>query len=91
MPLPSGIVTKNVTLHDPVLDADFPDPTVINADGNYYAYSTQGRHDGKMNNIQVTSSKDLFNWKYEGDALLQKPPWASNTQSFWTPDVLYDL
>jgi len=25
-----------------------------------------------MNNIQIASSKDLFNWQYEGDALPQK-------------------
>ncbi|MDQ6845658.1 MAG: glycoside hydrolase family 43 protein [Bacteroidota bacterium] len=69
---------------------DFPDPTVINVNGSYYAYATQGDHDGKMNNIQLASSKDLFNWNYIGDALPQKPTWASTTQSFWAPDVLYD-
>ena len=68
-----------------MLDLDFPDPTVINVNGIYYAYATQAHHDGKMINIQVASSKDLFNWKYEGDALPQKPVWASSTQDFWAP------
>ena len=77
-------------MHNPVLDHDFPDPTVINVNGIYYAYATQSHHGGKMINIQVASSKDLFNWKYEGDALPQKPVWASHTQDFWAPDVLYD-
>ncbi len=69
---------------------DFPDPTVINVNGTYYAYATQANHNGKTMNIQVASSKDLFNWKYEGDALPQKPVWANKTQDFWAPDVLYD-
>ena len=35
-----------------------------------------------MNNIQIASSKDSFTWKYGGDALPQKPKWASHTQHF---------
>ncbi len=89
LPIPSGIEI-NESSHNPVLDIDFPDPTVINVNGIYYGYATQSRHDGKMNNIQVASSTNLFNWKYEGDALPQKPDWASNTQDFWAPHVLYD-
>lgn len=91
LPVPSGTVTTNVTAkRNPVLDINFPDPTVINMNGIYYAYATNGMYNGKMNNIQIASSKDLFNWKYEGDALPQKPDWASHTQRFWAPDVLYD-
>lgn len=90
LPLPSGTIVNNDIQHNPVLDKDFADPTVINSNGTYYAYATQSRHNGKMINIQVASSKDLFNWKYEGDALPHKPLWASNTQSFWAPDVFYD-
>jgi len=89
LPDPSGSKEENAK-HNPVINRDFPDPTVINVNGTYYAYATQGTHNGKMNNIQVAVSKDLFKWEYEGDALPQKPTWASNTQSFWAPDVLYD-
>ena len=73
-----------------VLDRDFPDPTVIRIGHQYYAYATQGRSNGKMVNIQMASSADGWHWKYEGDALPQKPKWASNTQSFWAPDVFFD-
>ena len=77
--------------HNPVLDKDFPDPAVIRfTNGKYYAYATQGWFNGKQLNIQVASSDDMFNWKMEGDALPQKPLWASATWSFWAPDVLYD-
>ncbi len=74
-----------------VLNRDFPDPTVIKAVNKYYAYATQARSNGKMINIQVASSTDHQHWKYEGDALPLKPKWASKTQSFWAPDVFFDL
>lgn len=73
-----------------VLDRDFPDPTVIRFGKMYYAYATQSSSNGKTNNIQVASSKDHQHWKYQGDALPQKPKWASKTQNFWAPDVFYD-
>ena len=77
--------------HNPVINEDFPDPTVIlAADGNYYAYATNARHDGKMINIQVATSTDLFTWTFVDDALPQKPTWASTTQNYWAPHVLYD-
>ncbi|WP_413669612.1 glycoside hydrolase family 43 protein [Mucilaginibacter sp. Mucisp86] len=74
-----------------VLDRDFPDPTVISYNGKYYAYATQSPGgDGKMINIQVAWSTDHEHWSYAGDALPQKPSWASNTQNFWAPDVFFD-
>ena len=73
---------------NPVLDADFPDPTVIRArDGFYYAYATQTERDGKMINMQVARSPDLVSWEHLGDALPAKPGWASKTQDFWAPHV----
>lgn len=76
---------------NPVLDADFPDPTVIRApDGFYYAYATQSEPAGKMVNIQVARSPDLVHWDYLGDALPGKPSWASTTQDFWAPHVQRD-
>jgi arabinan endo-1,5-alpha-L-arabinosidase len=74
---------------NPVLDDDFPDPAVILApDGYYYAYATQTLRDGKWLNIQVARSTDLVHWEHLGDALPDKPAWASETQDFW-PDVCH--
>ena len=70
-------------LANPVVDADFPDPTVVRFGELYYAYATQGR-----SNIQVRSSTDLQHWKVLPDALPQKPVWANI--HFWAPHVLYD-
>jgi arabinan endo-1,5-alpha-L-arabinosidase len=76
---------------NPVLDADFPDPTVILApDGYYYGYATQSERGGHMVNIQVARSADLVHWAELGDALPAKPSWASTTQDFWAPHVIRD-
>ena len=73
---------------NPVLDQDFPDPAVLKApDGFYYAYATQGGGEGAMRNVQVARSSDLVSWQPLGDALPEKPAWASRTQDFWAPDV----
>ena len=76
---------------NPVLDADFPDPSVIRApDHFYYAYATQTQRGGKWVNIQVARSTDLVHWQHLGDALPAKPGWATATQDFWAPDVIRD-
>lgn len=91
----SGCVTPvarpSAAYVNPVIDADFPDPTVIRAaDGIYYGYATQTVYQGKWINIQVARSPDLIHWQYYGDALPTKPIWAASTQDFWAPDVLRD-
>jgi arabinan endo-1,5-alpha-L-arabinosidase len=79
------------TYVNPVLDADFPDPTVIKApDGYYYGYATQTQRDGKWINIQLARSADLVHWQHLGDALPAKPSWAATTQDFWAPHVVRD-
>lgn len=77
--------------HELVFDHDFPDPTLIRAnDGLYYAYATQGvRETGasEVINIQLARSKDLKSWEHLGEALPNKPSWASSTQKFWAPHI----
>jgi len=70
------------------IDADFPDPAVLRAgDGTFYAYATQGSVAGRQVNIQIARSPDLARWEHLGDALPEKPVWASRTQDFWAPHV----
>lgn len=74
---------------NPVLDQNFPDPTVIKAaDGYYYAYATNTAIDGKPVNIQVSKSKDLIQWDKIKDAFPKKPSWAQ--KDLWAPHVIYD-
>ena len=56
------------------------DPYVLVADGKYYAYGT---HSG--NGIEVYSSDDLKNWKYETLALDKRN--TTETRWFWAPEV----
>jgi arabinan endo-1,5-alpha-L-arabinosidase len=80
--------SRQQTYANPVLDGDFPDPTVILApDGFYYGYATQTQRGGHWIDIQLARSADLVHWKQLGDALSTKPAWASKTQDFWAPHV----
>jgi arabinan endo-1,5-alpha-L-arabinosidase len=82
------VAPVRATYVNPVIDADFPDPTVIKApDHYYYGYATQTQRGGKWVNIQLARSADLVRWQYLGDALPVKPAWASTTQDFWAPHV----
>lgn len=85
----SGVaVSAAASYTNPILDADFPDPTVLRAsNGSYYAYATQGERDGTTVNMQVARSPDLGTWERLGDALPVKPAWANQTQDFWAPHV----
>ncbi len=76
---------KVKTYVNPVLDVNFPDPTIIKAtDGFYYAYATNSAE----KNIQVRKSQNLVDWEDVGDALPNKPTWAD--RDFWAPHVSYD-
>jgi len=76
------------TYQNPVLDADFPDPSVLLApDGYYYAYATQTKRAGQVLNFQVARSRHLIDWEYLGEALPDKPTWAATSQRFWAPDA----
>ena len=85
-----NVAMQSSSLQNPVIEKNFADPTIINVDGKYYAYATQASVNGKMWNIQIASSFDLQHWMMENDALPQKPVWASTTQDFWAPHVIYD-
>jgi arabinan endo-1,5-alpha-L-arabinosidase len=90
-PSASGDAARAAFYTNPILDEDFPDPAVLRApDGFYYTYATQTLREDNWINIQVARSEDLINWEFLGDALPEKPGWASTTQDFWAPSVIYD-
>ena len=79
------------TYVNPVLDKDFPDPAILrDADGWFYVFGTQSESDGRMLNVQVARSRDLVQWEHLGDALPEKPRWASTKQVIWAPHVIRD-
>ena len=73
---------------NPVLNHDFPDPTVINVNGKYYGYATNSVVNGKYAHIQLAISADLAHWEDAGDALPEGAVWAG--RDFWAPHVIYD-
>ncbi|GAB2851416.1 glycoside hydrolase family 43 protein [Hymenobacter ruber] len=73
---------------NPVIDDNFPDPTIIRAaDGWYYAYGTQTKRAGAIINLQIARSRDLVAWEYLGEGLPAKPDWAQLSQKIWAPHV----
>ena len=77
------------TYINPVWHLPVADPAVLRADdGFFYVYATQGiGPDSVMCNIQILRSADLVHWNHIGDALPEKPEWASSTRNFWAPHV----
>lgn len=73
---------------NPVINHDFPDPTVINVNGKYYGYATNSVVNGKYVHIQLAISDDLAHWQDAGDALPEGATWAG--RDFWAPHVIYD-
>lgn len=67
----------------PAIPLDFPDPSIINANNNWYAFATtNGRY-----NVQIARSGDFNNWALLAkDALPSLAPWAQGP--VWAPDVI---
>lgn len=80
---------KEAIYNNPVINADFPDPSVIYVPGDgYYAFGTHDEFSPTINNIQVSQSQDLINWTEPKGALIEPPVWAKNCQKFWAPQVV---
>lgn len=88
---PTSVLKKPLVGYvNPVLDQDFPDPSILRTSaGVYYAYATQTVQAGTRINIQAARSSDLVTWTPLGDVLPTKPSWASTTWNFWAPHVVW--
>jgi len=72
------------TFLNPVLNRDFPDPTVMqDTSNNFYVYATEA----PPVKIQGAKSSDLVTWQYLGEMLPDKPKWAQKSNNWWAPDV----
>ena len=67
---------------NPVIDADFPDPDVLQVGDVYYAYATEGN----LANVRVARSEDLLEWETLPDALPELPSWVIPGRT-WAPEV----
>jgi beta-xylosidase len=68
---------------NPVHPGPFPDPGVLEVDGTWYAYGTNGP-DG---NVPLLASTDLVHWQRCGDVLPRLGRWARPGRT-WAPEVL---
>ena len=85
----SGSLMAQVTTpyghyRNPVIAADFPDPTIIYANGMYYAAGTTSDF---TPHYPIYESADLVNWKQIGYIFRELPEWASD--SFWAPEFYF--
>ncbi|WP_211194116.1 glycoside hydrolase family 43 protein [Pyxidicoccus fallax] len=83
---------KPGTSYTPVFRADFPDPFVLEHEGQYLAYATNS---GGVN-VQMATSTDLTSWRAlwdektpgrRHDAMPVLPPWVKEGFT-WAPEVL---
>ncbi len=76
----------------PVHPGDFPDPSILNYGGVYYAFGTQNfAAPSRTINVQVSTSPDGVNWtQLSGvDALPSVGSWAKPGET-WAPSVAFD-
>lgn len=73
--------TLSLTVSNPVIDADAPDPTVIRVGNTYYAASTSGNHPQAYARYR---SADLRTWEPMGYVFDQWPQWTKG--AFWAPE-----
>jgi beta-xylosidase len=66
---------------NPVIDADMPDPFVLDTGDRYFLYSTTNITD----NYPYATSDDLVTWEQQGDAMPRLPLWANGNP--WAPEV----
>ena len=77
------------TGNGPVLNVNFPDPTILYNNNMWYAFATNNQ--SAHINVQIASSPDFTTWTYHAgqDAMPQVPQWAVGpwTTQVWAPDV----
>jgi beta-xylosidase len=78
-----GTTAASETFENPVYDANFPDPFVLEADETYYAYSTND----PPTNVPTLRSDDLVDWEEGEDAMPKLAAWARPGKT-WAPEVL---
>jgi hypothetical protein len=87
-----GVTTPAAAANwSPVHPGDFPDPSILQYQGSYYAFATQSFAPvAQTINIQVSTSSDGIHWtQTKIDALPTLPPWAQKGDT-WAPSVAYE-
>ena len=81
--LPASGAVQTTTAPQLLINADFPDPDVIQVGSTFYGYSTSS---GSGRSPVASAPSATGPWTIRGDALPTKPSWAGDG-GFWAPDV----
>lgn len=88
LPIVNSNHTNNTTrIASPVYNIDFPDPTIIQVDGTWYAFATDS------NGYNIQAAKALYFDPPDWQPVLQEPlpgsgSWADEGLT-WAPDVVH--
>lgn len=74
--------TKEETYSNPVLNGDYPDPSVIRVGADYWATATTSDW---APIFPLLRSRDLVNWKVEGAVFAKRPEWSVG--NYWAPEL----
>ena len=83
LPLEQALTSTTPSYTNPVINSDFPDPTILPQNNGYWAYATNG----VGGNVQARFSTDLVNWQSRNDAMPQLPAWVTPGLT-WAPAVV---
>ncbi len=85
---PAPISDTGAAYVNPVIDQNFPDPSILRDKGVYYAYATNTRLDAPVPhlNMRCARSADLVHWTLLPDAMPRLPLWAKPGRT-WAPEV----
>jgi len=72
-----------LALPSPVLTGDWPDPSLIRADGEQVAVTTSGPWAPSMRIMRTT---DLTRWRITGAVFRRPPRWVK--RNFWAPEII---
>jgi len=67
---------------NPVIPGDYPDPSIIRVDGDYYATATTSEW---APIFPILHSRDLVNWETIGAVFQKRPGWSVG--SYWAPEI----
>lgn len=73
---PPGEAPVPISYRNPVVDLNSPDPAVLRADEDIYAFTTQAVRGSAFLHFPVMQSRNLAGWKQLGDAMPELPAWA---------------
>jgi beta-xylosidase len=82
----AGATAASGRYTNPVYAQDFPDPGVLKAGADYYAYSTETGWENAGGHFPILHSRDLVHWTYVGDVFDEPLTWAY--QDYWAPSPL---